>query len=88
MIIRILLIILSFIVVGKSYSQNIQGEWYGWGNINYLYDESSYMIAINIKENDEQINGYMTIYYMDKKTNFPIVGVFDKQSRTLLISEI
>lgn len=88
MIIRILLIILSFISFSICYSQDIRGEWYGWGNINYLYDESNYLIAIDIEEKDEQINGYMTMYYMDKKTKFPIVGVFDKRTRTLLISEI
>lgn len=88
MIIRILLIFLSILPLSKCFSQNIEGEWYGWGNINYLYDESNYLISINLKENDEQVTGFMTLYYMDKKTNFPIFGVFDKKSRTLLISEV
>lgn len=86
--IRILSLFLSFFIICNSQSQVISGQWYGWGNINYLYDESNYMIGLDIIESDEKVNGTMTLYYMNEKLSIPIIGLYERKSKTIFVSEV
>lgn len=80
----LILIFFSF----KASTQNISGEWYGWANLNSLPDENNYMISLDLKQNDEAIEGIMTIYYMNEYRKIPVFGVFSKSDRSLLISDV
>jgi hypothetical protein len=85
---RYLLIFLLLFCNLVSKSQIIKGEWYGWGNIDFAYDDNNYMFGLEITEKDEIVEGKISIYYMDEHRTFPIVGVFDRQTNTLMISNI
>lgn len=83
-----ILLIITSLLSNKAVSQDISGEWFGWGNLNSLPNENNYMISLNIMQSNEQIEGVMSIYYMNDYKSFPIVGIFDKKSKTFLISDI
>ena len=69
-------------------SQDVTGEWYGWANFDDYPDENNYMISFNLNQKGEQVNGEMSIYYMNEFRKFSILGVVDRETQTFLITHL
>ena len=86
---RYLLIFLFILFSNVSKSQVIKGEWYGWGNVDYALDENNYMIALEVEETSNgKVEGYLTVFYMDERRVSSVIGVFDRATQTLLITNV
>lgn len=85
---RLIILIVICLNFFSANSQDISGEWYGWANLNYLYNENNWMISFNIKQIGEQVEGNMGVYYMDEYITTRIVGIFDLKSKTFLITNL
>ena len=71
-----------------SEAQDISGEWYGWANFDGHPDENNYMISFDLNQKGEQVDGQMTLYYMNEQRKFNIVGLVDPNTQTFLITHI
>lgn len=80
----IFFILISFF----SEAQDISGEWYGWANFDGYPDENNYMISFDLNQRGEQVDGQMTLYYMNEYRKFNIIGLVDPVSNTFLITHI
>jgi hypothetical protein len=83
------LFLIFFVAIGFiCNAQSISGEWYGWANFDGHPDENNYMISFNLDQRGEQIEGQMSLYYMDEFRTFNIIGLFDQPTQTLLITHV
>ncbi len=84
---KILATILTLICLSAR-GQGLSGEWYGWANVNDIYDASNYMVHMDLDQRGGDVVGRMSLYYMDVYREFPVVGVFDSRRGVFMISDL
>ncbi len=81
-----LMVLLAFCKTNSSYSQNINGHWYGIGileDVRHTYN--SYMTELVIRQKGKTVTGEFLYYFKDSLVKVPVKGNFDKDSRKLTI---
>ena len=84
---KILAAILTLICLAAR-GQGLSGEWYGWANVNDIYDASNYMVHMDLEQRGGDVVGRMSLYYMDVYREFPVVGVFDSRRGVFMITDL
>lgn len=81
-----LILLIALCRAGTSYSQNINGHWYGIGileDVRHTYN--SYMTEMVIRQKGKTVTGEFLYYFKDSLIKVPVKGSFDKDSRKLTI---
>lgn len=65
--------------------QQVNGHWYGIGNLQASGNYQSYMSELILRQKGKQVSGELNYYFKDSLVKAPVSGVFDEKSRKLFI---
>lgn len=83
-----LFILLSAIILHLScISQNVDGHWFGTGNVEFFGNHNQYLVELILRQNGKKINGELGYYFKDGFFLNPIKGSFDVKKRLLILNE-
>ncbi len=81
-----LILIALLFTSSASYSQNVNGHWYGIGILQDVKNAyNSYLTELVIRQKGKTISGEFLYYFKDSLMKVPIKGSFDKADRRLTI---
>ncbi len=71
-----------------SYSQQLNGNWYGLGTVLANGENSSYMAELKLKQKGRLVTGTFSYYFRDSLFTTPLTGTYDAQARRLQIAPV
>jgi hypothetical protein len=78
--------ILFFLMISSaSFSQQVDGHWYGVGVIDAAKDYTNYMSELVLRQKGKIISGTLNYYFKDTLMKVPVNGSYDEQNRRLRI---
>lgn len=78
----LLLFTLSF----KSFSQNVNGKWYGVGYVDKEGSHNSYLSELILQQNGSNVTGIYNYFFRSSYISSQVKGVYNKVSRELHLS--
>lgn len=83
---RSIVIVLFFLLLSSaSFSQQVDGHWYGVGIIDAAKDYTNYMSELVLKQKGKTVSGTLNYYFKDTLMKVPVSGLYDVQTRKLRI---
>jgi len=80
--------IFLFLLSLNSFSQQVDGYWYGNANVKVNSSASNYLVELILKQNGSNINGILNYYFKNTFRTFKIRGTYNPYSRLVFIKEI
>jgi hypothetical protein len=68
-----------------SFSQNVDGHWYGVGIVQTSNDYNNYMSEMVLRQKGKTVWGTLNYYFKDSLIKAPVNGIFDEQTHRLNI---
>jgi len=78
-------VILFLFVYAPSFSQNVDGHWYGVGIVQTANDYNNYMSELILKQKGKQVSGTLNYYFKDSLVKVAVNGSYDIQAHKLSI---
>lgn len=82
------LLLVLIAVSEHSYSQQLNGNWYGLGNVLTNGESSSYMAELKLKQKGKLVTGTFSYYFRDSLFTTKLTGSYDAQARKLQIDPL
>ncbi len=85
------IILLLFVAGITSYSlsaQNVNGKWYGVGNVDVNFGTNGYLCEFILKQNGNSVTGYFNYFFRDGYFSNKVVGTFNARTRELKLRPI
>jgi len=70
------------------HAQTVSGSWFGTGDVILEGTHNNYLVELNLKQDQGEVQGIIGYYFRDQYQSFYIRGTFDKKSRQLVILNI
>jgi len=68
-----------------SFSQNIDGHWFGVGIVQMPKDYNNYMSEMILKQKGNLVSGTLNYYFKDSLLEVPLTGSFDEKTHRVII---
>jgi hypothetical protein len=78
-------IILFLLIHTHSFSQNVDGHWYGVGVVQTPNDYNNYMSELILRQKGKLISGTLQYYFKDSLVKVPVNGNYDDETHKLRI---
>ncbi|MES2332897.1 MAG: hypothetical protein V4539_25030 [Bacteroidota bacterium] len=78
-------ILLFLLMHSHSFSQNVDGHWYGVGIVQANAEYNNYMSELILKQKGKTVSGTLNYYFMDSLVKVNVNGSFDAQTRKLTL---
>lgn len=69
-------------------AQTVTGSWFGTGDVILEGTHNNYLVELNLKQDQGEVQGIIGYYFRDQYQSFYIRGRFDKKARQLVILNI
>jgi hypothetical protein len=80
--------IFSYIFYSTSFSQTINGHWFGIGKVQLPGTHDQYLTELVLRQKKKKVKGEFLYYFRDSLFNTPIEGAFDSVSRKLTLNKL
>lgn len=84
-------LLLSVLLIGYSFrsaAQNVNGNWYGIGQVQVTGETNHYMGELQLKQKGKAVTGTLSYYFKDSLFQTKVTGSFDAPSRKLTINPV
>jgi len=81
-------ILFCFAISFESRSQTVKGSWFGTADVMLDGTHNNYLVELNLKQDDNEVQGIIGYYFRDVYQSFYVRGKFDKKTRRLVILNI
>ncbi len=78
-------IILFLLIHAHSFSQNVEGHWYGVGIVQAANDNNNYMSELILRDKGRVVSGTLQYYFKDSLIKVAINGSYDDETHKLRI---
>ncbi|MES2371377.1 MAG: hypothetical protein V4557_02280 [Bacteroidota bacterium] len=78
-------IIIFLLIQAHSFSQNVDGHWYGVGVVQTTSDNSNYMSELILRQKGKSISGSLEYYFKDTLVKVALSGSYDEETHRLRI---
>lgn len=79
-------IVLFLLVHAHSFSQNVDGHWFGVGVVQATNDYNNYMSELILKQKGKLVSGTLNYYFKDSLVKVAVNGNYDNQTHKLRIN--
>lgn len=81
--IRITAVLLCSLLAHASFSQEVDGHWYGVGIVDASKDYTNYMSELILRQKGRSVWGSLQYYFKDSLLKVPVSGAYDEKTRQL-----
>jgi hypothetical protein len=81
----IILLINIVFIAATGFSQNVNGKWYGVGNVYSNGESNDYLSELLLQQNGNKVSGLYNYFFKDHHISSQITGTYNPSSRTLVI---
>lgn len=78
-------IIIFLLIQAHSFSQNVDGHWYGVGIVQAANDNHNYMSELILRQKGRSISGTLQYYFKDSLVKVAVNGNYDDETHKLRI---
>lgn len=78
-------LILFLLMQAHSFSQNVDGHWFGVGVVQATSDHSNYMSELTLHQKGKIVSGTLQYYFKDSLVTVKVSGSYDNETHKLLI---
>lgn len=78
-------VIIFLLIQADSFSQNVDGHWYGVGIVQTTSDNNNYMSELVLRQKGKSISGSLQYYFKDSLVKVVVSGSYDEETHRLRI---
>ena len=82
------IIIILFFSFAKTFSQSVEGSWYGVGDVKFNGATNNYLTEFILHQDKDKVDGWFNYYFRDSLFKQPITGTFNSSTNELYITLI
>jgi hypothetical protein len=84
----IAIVLFIFLLPFSTYSQSVNGSWYGKAEIILEGNHNNYLTELNLKQKGSSVEGIMGYYFKDQYQSFFVRGKYNAKTRLLMINDV
>ena len=83
--IKIPALLIALLLTTHSFTQNVNGHWYGIGMVQITGQYNNYLSEMVLKQKGKNVSGVLNYYFKDSLVKVNLSGSFDEQTHNLRI---